>query len=553
MKRNEGWKMRAIEKNLWFQLAVAGSAAAGIAQGCSDPFESCAERRSCPLGGAAGMTSDPHAGAPSEAGQGGISAVTGGAGGRDSAVHSGAGLGGEVPVGGNGGGTTPDAGSAGEGGAGGAASECTIGSTIYAREAVNPSNECQVCDVAEPNAWSARADGTACGDGQVCNAGKCESGCWIDSTFYAIGDTNPQNPCQFCAGGTPTSWGSTPVSICARAIDAGNEHTCLVANGWVRCWGHNNHGQVGNGTYTDAHIPWTVDIPTRASAVALASGSSCALAGDSLHCWGNNEGLFGNGTSAESQIPVQVVSSGVSSVGSSFFHSCVLKQGVVYCSGFNIRGQLGDGTTENRTSFVQVASLTGVSQIAAGDYHNCAIMGGKAWCWGMNENGQLGNDSTSDSHVPVQVKGLSGVTAMSAGYAFTCAIADAAAYCWGENARGQIGNNSNTDVIAPVRVHGLNGRVTAIAAGGFHACAIVDGGAWCWGPNEGRVGDGTTTDRWMPVAVVGMERGVTAISAGGTHTCAVKHGQVYCWGSNKYGQLGNNSTTASLVPVKVAF
>ena len=57
----------------------------------------------------------------------------------------------------------------------------------------------------------------------------------------------------------------------------------------------------------------------------------------------------------------------------------------------------------------------------------------------------------------------------------------------------------------------------------------------------------------MAVNTLGVLNGktVTAIAAGEFHTCAVADGKAYCWGWNPSGQLGNDSTADSHVPVAV--
>jgi hypothetical protein len=190
---------------------------------------------------------------------------------------------------------------------------------------------------------------------------------------------------------------------------------------------------------------------------------------------------------------------------------------------------------------------------------------GHAATWGYNVHGQLGDNSTADAKVPVAVDTtgvLAGktLTAIGTGFEHSCAVADGAAYCWGENSNGQLGNNTAIGSTVPVAVDTtgvLNGRtVTAIDAGLAHTCAVADGRAYCWGYNGyGELGINSTIGSKVPVAVstTGPLNGkaVTAISLGGHDTCAVADGTASCWGYNPSGQLGNDTTTDSTVPVPV--
>jgi alpha-tubulin suppressor-like RCC1 family protein len=133
-----------------------------------------------------------------------------------------------------------------------------------------------------------------------------------------------------------------------------------------------------------------------------------------VQCWGNNEkGQLGNGTLTSSPTPVTVTAlSGAASVlvaGAN--HSCALTDaGTIQCWGFNNYGQLGNGTTVISTAPVSVTGLSGAATaLSAGYGHNCALTSaGAAQCWGYNLYGQLGNGSTKNSGAPVTVTGLSG-------------------------------------------------------------------------------------------------------------------------------------------------
>jgi alpha-tubulin suppressor-like RCC1 family protein len=305
---------------------------------------------------------------------------------------------------------------------------------------------------------------------------------------------------------------------------------------------------------------------------------TCALAGGQVYCWGyNNYGQLGNHSTTDSLVPVAVDTSGVlngktvTQITAGQSYTCALAGGQVFCWGYGGWGVLGNNSDSAAQDLVPVAVDTSgvlsgktVTQIAAGQVHTCAIAGGQVFCWGFN-SGQLGNNSLTDSSVPVAVNTsgvLSGktVTQIAAGDHHTCALAEGKIYCWGDNANGHLGNNSTTDSLVPVAVNTsgvLSGKtVTQIAAGSMRTCAIAGGQVFCWGYNNvGQLGNNSTTQSLIPVAVdtSGVLNGktITQISGSYYHTCALAGGQVFCWGQNGYGSLGNNSESNSSVPVAV--
>lgn len=349
-------------------------------------------------------------------------------------------------------------------------------------------------------------------------------------------------------------------------VSSNYSHTCaLNAGGGVKCWGDNSKAQLGDYTTTERHLP--VDVWGLASGVAtIATGGqhTCAVTtAGGLKCWGDNsKGQLGDNATIMRYTPVDVpgLNGGVAAITVGWDHSCALTMaGGVKCWGDNSYGQLGDNTTADRHSPIDVPNLTsGVTAIAAGEFHTCALTtAGGVKCWGWNAFGQLGDNSTSDRHMPVDVSGLTtGVTGIAAGVHHTCAVtATGGAKCWGSNIYYPLGNNTIVSQFnAPVDVWGLNG-VAVIAAGFMHTCVLTTaGGLKCWGGYNvygAPSGDSSGVSK-IPVDVSGFASGVAGIAAGYDHTCVLMAtGDVKCWGGNNNGQLGDNTRLTRNTPADV--
>lgn len=384
--------------------------------------------------------------------------------------------------------------------------------------------------------------------------------------------------CARLADGTVACWGSnergqlgdgtfaerrsaTAVPALADVVElvAGSEHTCArLADGTARCWGTNGTSQLGDGTTTLRANPTPVS--TLAGAAALAAGTfhSCAALSDGgARCWGRNGfGQLGDGTTFDRSTPAVVVSlPNVVELTAGRTHSCArLEDHTIRCWGLNLFNQLGDGTTEPRSQPTPVQSLGfHVEQVVLGSRHSCARLGdGTAKCWGDNRFGQLGDATTTDHGLPADVVSLAGTVELAGQGNHSCVrFADGAVQCWGMNDTGQLGDGTTTDRPTPTPTMSLTGAAQ-IAVGSGHSCArLADGSARCWGDNaRGQLGDGTTTRRLLPV-VVGSLTGAVELVAGGWHSCARTGASVLCWGQNNGGQLGDGTTIRRRDPTLV--
>jgi alpha-tubulin suppressor-like RCC1 family protein len=260
---------------------------------------------------------------------------------------------------------------------------------------------------------------------------------------------------------------------------------------------------------------------------------TCALnnSGDAF-CWGLNQyGEVGDTLlplSKQQLTPNRVVG-GIkfASVVAGWLHSCgISTAGTVYCWGNNVSGQLGIGVADSAVHGkpLPIASSLQFRKIALSARSTCAVsVDGQLLCWGYNGVGQLGDGTTDLRSTPTPVAGskkwkdvamsngfVEGTTATSptgivqGGIAHACAIDDADdAYCWGWNGAGQLGDGSTTSRLVPTAVNTTIPFFDSIALGSAFSCGMWDGAIYCWGANTlGQLGTGAgVADATQPVKV----------------------------------------------------
>ena len=427
------------------------------------------------------------------------------------------------------------------------------------------------------NTFGQLGDGTTVGSTQPSPVPSLSGVVWVaagfvhsvalkqDGTVWAWGsNVNGQ-----AAGISPIATSPVQVSgllgvLMIAAPSDGNHNLALRSDGTVWAWGSNSKGQLGDGTTTDRSTPVQVRGLTNVYSVATGEKHSLAVKGDgTVWAWGSNSyGQLGDGTTADRTIPVQVQGLGavfaVVAAGG-WDHSLLLtRDGNILAWGGNYAGQLGDGTTIDRGTPLQVTGLSGAAAFAAGGAHSLAVTpDGRVWAWGVNNWGQLGDGSdTFFRTTPAEIPGLTNVAGVAASGFHTLALRqDGAVWAWGSNEYGQlgIGNADISDHSVPVGVPGLSG-VIDVSAGPIHTVALTqDGAVWAWGSNQGgQLGDGTNTDRSTPTRLNGVTD-IAAVGAGLRHTLALRrNGTVWAWGWNSSGQLGDATNTNRNTPVQVA-
>ena len=384
------------------------------------------------------------------------------------------------------------------------------------------------------------------------------------SVSYAAAGTCQDGACSYAAqrADCAASAKRCAAGRCVKEvvqISAGEHFMCAShQDGSVWCWGSNNRGQLGDGAVRDRVRP--VEVNGLRDVVQISAGAEhiCALRRDGrVLCWGFNlSGQLGDDTSLDQRSPTLVSGlQDVVQISAGEAHTCAVHQdGAVSCWGRNLRGQLGDGTRTGRQAPRTVIGLQDAVEVRAGSAHTCARhRDGSASCWGMNEYGQLGDGGVADQRTPIPVAGLQQLVELSLGGGHSCARhQDGSVSCWGYGIQGQLGHQQSR---GPATVTGLS-DVVQISAGRSHTCALDQGGSvLCWGSNSsGQLGDGAEgpqSRRGWPRAVVDLSQGVE-VRAGGAHTCARRQdGALLCWGFNRYGQLGDGTTTSRLVPTLV--
>ncbi|MDR0838318.1 MAG: hypothetical protein LBN99_01595 [Oscillospiraceae bacterium] len=282
-----------------------------------------------------------------------------------------------------------------------------------------------------------------------------------DGTLWACGDNSYG---QLGDGSRLTRLSPVKITDSVKFIAAGDDFSLAVkSNGTLWAWGNNDLGQLGDGSRQTRLEP--VKILDSVASASGGDGHVLAVKTDgALWAWGSNDsGQLGDGTRTTRLEPVKIldsVASASAGVGSSL---AVKTDGTLWTWGANTYGQLGDGSRDARLTPVKILSDVS-SAVVAGTTVAFELAGllraghalalktdGTLWAWGYNIYGQLGDGTRTERLAPVQI--LSGVAEIAAGGNDSAAIkTDGTLHTWGGNDLGQLGTGDRTDRLTPVKI-----------------------------------------------------------------------------------------------------
>ncbi|HEY1089208.1 MAG TPA: hypothetical protein VGE37_15995, partial [Archangium sp.] len=223
------------------------------------------------------------------------------------------------------------------------------------------------------------------------------------------------SPSEYAAlGGTPLSTGnSIEVEGITNAVEVSvnDTHSCArLSTGAVMCWGANNYGQLGAGDYMTSATPRQAIGVTNAVSISTGWYYSCAAESTgAVKCWGYNaEGQSSGTAGLFFNTPYAVIASGGGSfVGArAFSTACATRaNGTAACWGTNTNGQVGSGMTDSMpVGVTTVTGLSSVARVVSNGQSSCAVTtDGRGYCWGDNTGGKLGDGTTMQRTSPVEV------------------------------------------------------------------------------------------------------------------------------------------------------
>jgi len=292
--------------------------------------------------------------------------------------------------------------------------------------------------------------------------------------------------------------------------------------------------------------------------IAAGNDHTVAIQSDgTLWTWGINDvGQLGDGTTVNRNSPVQIGTGAnwqsIATVGN---HTVAIKtDGTLWAWGWNIFGQLGDGTNTNRLVPTQIGTASNWRTVATGNVHTFAIKtNGTLWAWGSN-GGRLGDGTNSAKNVPTQVGTATNWVKISGGVDNSLAIkSDGTLWGTGVNFNGELGDGTTISKNTFTQIGTATDWLQIVANGNSTHAIKTNGTLWAWGYNfYGQLGDGTISTRLSPVQI-GTDSNWQKVDNSSATIAVKSNGTLWSWGENTYGNLGDGTAIQKSSPVQVGF
>lgn len=366
---------------------------------------------------------------------------------------------------------------------------------------------------------------------------------------------------------------TTAIAQCWRQAAFGFRHSAAIAGDnslWT--WGWNDQGQLGDGSTTPVSVPHQVGSANDWSSVAVSGVFDIALNAGGLHSaaikadgslwlWGNNDhGQLGDGTTEDRYTPVQVgQGSSWRAVVCGPLHTLALRaDSTLWGWGYNHFGQLGLGDTAEVHTPTQAGTDHDWGSISGFNDHSLGLKGDSSlWSWGHNHYYQLGfyNDN-QPKWQPTQVDTATDWRAIATGTNYSFAVkGDGTLWGWGRNDQGQLGLGTNSSYHPVPEAVGAGSTWQAVACGDAHTIAQrADGTLRGWGFNfDGELGVGTNTFYYASAQTIPSGVGSASIALGSNSSASLRtDGSLWAWGRNWEGNLGLGDMEEHTVPLEVA-
>ena len=353
---------------------------------------------------------------------------------------------------------------------------------------------------------------------------------------------------------------ATIYSQCNINISAGAKHTVLLKDdGTIQTWGEgdNGLGALGFGNNLNINTPTHLSSLKNVKKIFTGAASTFVILEDNT-LWAtgyNNRGQLGNGTQGPGNLSNGFVQIGTASdwatISSDNVQTLGIKfDGTLWGWGSNSNGKLGNGTWIDSYVPLQIGTDTNWKEVSTSAHHTTALKtDGTLWGWGLSA-------AVANSTTPLQIGTANDWKTISSDCGLhTLALKnDGRLFVFGdiwEINYGTLGLGPTiTSAAFPTQI-GTDSDWNIISASPRNSFAIkTNGTLWGWGQNSvGNLGDGTQIHRFVPTQI-SDDTDWQMVSVGVIHTVALKaNGDLYTWGSNLKGQLGSGNYVHSMLPL----